>query len=601
MDLTLAPGALAEWPAAVFQSVVTSLLAVVFWAMYRRVQKEYLAWWAATWTLYAVRMGAILAFIGTERPIWLFWHQVLTGWTALALLGAAVAFSRPTEPLARWRWLALFPVAWSYVAIYQLDSFLLAAGPAVVFLSLATALAAAAFRYHTRRVASPAALFLTWALALWALHHLDYPFLRARGAWAPWGYYLDLLFQGGTAFGILVLVMEDYRLGLHSLSRLAAQVVRPERGQELIRGILTELCRLPGVNGAALFAPGKGGPGESPSQRRIVGVGSLSDRDASFLTRAATSGQISGRTDMVLRFPAPPDRRGADEGAMTWIPVPMPDGAWGGLAVAGGGRHGLVAVGDEYLVAMGQHLGTALTRADLDERLTARTRELEEVAALAVGQHEQERKRLSRELHDETAQALAAVRMRLALAKEELGEAASPTLDEAVEVLQVAIAGIRRVTSRLRPQVLDELGLVPALRALTREFGRTSGLQVSFEQGGPVTGLDAERELVMFRALQEGLSNVARHAPGSEARVFLSRQDGMIELRVEDQGAAAEQGEARTGDPGTEGATPAASEFGAGLTGMRERVAGVGGSVVFTRSSGGARLTVQVPTEEVPA
>ncbi|NNF26375.1 MAG: hypothetical protein HKN73_04020, partial [Gemmatimonadetes bacterium] len=464
MDLTLAPGALAEWPAAVFQSVVTSLLAGLFWATYRRVGKGYLAWWAGTWTLYAVRMGAILAFIATERPIWLFWHQVLTGWTALALLGAAVAFSRPSQPLGRWRWLALFPVAWSYLAIYQLDSFLLAAGPAVVFLSLATALAAAAFRYHIRRVASPAALFLTWTLALWALHHLDYPFLRARGAWAPWGYYLDLLFQGGTAFGILVLVMEDYRLGLHSLSRMAAQVVRPERGLELVRGILTELCRLPGVRGAALFAPDQDaqrlrdarGPtdslGPSDAHRRLVGVGSLESADASAFALAAEAAGLEGGTDAVFQFATPSHGLGTEDEATTWVPVPMPDGIRGGLAVSGGGRHGLVAVGDEYLLAMGQHLGTALTRADLDERLAARTRELEELAALAVGQHEQERKRLSRELHDETAQALAAVRMRLALAKEELGERASPTLDEAVEVLQDAIAGIRRVTSRLRPQ-----------------------------------------------------------------------------------------------------------------------------------------------------
>ena len=583
MDLTLPPGAFAEWPAAVFQSVVTSLLAVLFWTAYQRVGKGYLAWWVATWSLYAVRMGAILAFIGTERPIWLFWHQVLTGWTALALLGAAVAFSRPAEPLGRWRWLALFPVVWSYVAIYQLDSFMLAAGPAVVFLSLATALAALAFRYHTLRVASPAARFLTWALALWALHHLDYPFLRARGAWAPWGYYLDLLFQGGTAFGILILVLEDYRLGLYSLSRMAAQVVRPERGKELVRGILTELCRIPGVRGAALFAP------SAEAQQRIVAVGALDSEEEVRLSPDTEAAVGRGGGDTVLRFPDPLGKGAGEDDAMTWIPVPMPDGATGGLAVSGGARHGLVAVGDEYLLAMGQHVGTALTRADLDERLAARTHELEELAAIAIGQHEQERKRLSRELHDETAQALAAVRMRLALAKEELGVTASPTLDEAVEVLQDAIAGIRRVTSRLRPQVLDELGLLPALRALTREFGRSSGLQARFEQEGTVTGLTPESELVMFRALQEGLSNVARHAPGSDARVSLRQHGNVLELRIEDDGAVEDAA------PSHDAPTP--PEFGSGLAGMRERVAAVGGSVEFTRSERGACLTVSVPVK----
>ena len=95
MDLTLPPGLEAELPAALLQAVVTAALALLFWATYYRIPRDYIRWWCLTWTLYTVRMGAILAFFSTENVGWLFWHQVLTGWTAICLLGAALAFGRP--------------------------------------------------------------------------------------------------------------------------------------------------------------------------------------------------------------------------------------------------------------------------------------------------------------------------------------------------------------------------------------------------------------------------------------------------------------------------------------------------------------------------
>ncbi|HSM59506.1 MAG TPA: hypothetical protein VK849_01860, partial [Longimicrobiales bacterium] len=181
MDLSITDPSHTELAAAYLQLVVTLGLVAVCVELRRRYRKAYFGAWAVAWGLFGLRLGAIVSFLHTGRPAWLFWHQVTTGWTALALLWAALVFSRG----ARWRhwfWLLLlFPPVWSYVAIYRMDNFLLAAGPAVLFLSVATAWTAwAFFRYH-REVVSPAARFLAVVLALWALHHLDYPFLRARG------------------------------------------------------------------------------------------------------------------------------------------------------------------------------------------------------------------------------------------------------------------------------------------------------------------------------------------------------------------------------------------------------------------------------------
>jgi len=178
-----------ELAAALLQAAITAALAALCGFLFHRYRKPYFAWWSAAWTLYVLRLGAIISFLvaGPEHLGWLYWHQVATGWTALALLGAALVFSRGW----RWRWVYLpvflSPPAWSYVAIYRIDAFGWAAGPAVAFLSLATLWTGWVFLQYRRRVASSGAALLGIAFCLWSLHHLDYPFLRARGAWTPWG------------------------------------------------------------------------------------------------------------------------------------------------------------------------------------------------------------------------------------------------------------------------------------------------------------------------------------------------------------------------------------------------------------------------------
>jgi MFS family permease len=225
------PAARTEFAAALLQTAITAALALLCVFLYRRHGKPYFAWFAAAWGLYVVRLLAIGSFLATGVRGWLYVHQVVTGLTALALLWAALVFSRQLAWRGAYLLVALFPAVWSYVAIYRLDRFALAAGPMVAFLSLATGWAGVAFwRYH-RQVGSPGALLLGAALGLWALHHLDYPFLRARGAWSPWGYYLDIAFALAVGLGIMLLVMDDLRRGLGALSALSGDLQRaPQLG-----------------------------------------------------------------------------------------------------------------------------------------------------------------------------------------------------------------------------------------------------------------------------------------------------------------------------------------------------------------------------------
>ena len=129
------------------------------------------------------------------------------------------------------------------------------------------------YRYR-RRVASSGARLLAVAFALWGLHHLDYPFLRARGTWAPWGYYLDILFALAVGAGILLLVLDDLRRGLSALSALSGDLQRAGREPDVLAALLARPLTLPAVRGSALYLYEEGRP------RLVRGAGVYEGRRA---------------------------------------------------------------------------------------------------------------------------------------------------------------------------------------------------------------------------------------------------------------------------------------------------------------------------------
>src|SRR5690606_37858239 len=150
--------------------------------LHRRYRKPYFRWWAGGWGLYALRIGAIITFLETQNWGWLYLHQVITGWTALALLAAALTFASPRKLDSRWLLpAALVPVAWAWVAIFVLQSFTLAASITVAMLAAVTTWTGIAFLRYRRRTGSSAARLVGVTFLLWGLHHLDYPILRAQG------------------------------------------------------------------------------------------------------------------------------------------------------------------------------------------------------------------------------------------------------------------------------------------------------------------------------------------------------------------------------------------------------------------------------------
>ena len=222
------------------------------------------------------------------------------------------------------------------------------------------------------------------------------------------------------------------------------------------------------------------------------------------------------------------------------------------------------------------------TRAALAVHLSERVAR-ETVDAILAAQ-ESERSRIARELHDETGSALTAVLLGLAAIE---GAATLPEARHASaalrETARSALESVGRLAFALRPAVLDEFGLVPALKGLGGGLEELGGPKVAFEIDLPAgVRLPADLETSLFRITQEALTNVVKHAEATTARVILTCQKRTLLLAVEDDGR---------------GFSPAhAKQDGFGLVGVRERVASLNGALDIQSSCGaGSRLTIEVP------
>lgn len=199
---------------------------------------------------------------------------------------------------------------------------------------------------------------------------------------------------------------------------------------------------------------------------------------------------------------------------------------------------------------------------------------------------EEERRRWARELHDETLQEMAALRVMLSSARRAEDPARwRATLDDASELLGGAIHNLRSLITDLRPAALDDLGLAAALEALTERLQRQYALKIEFDHetaGG--LRLDGELEAAAYRLVQEALNNVGKHARAGRAQVTL-RVDDAVNLEIRDDGR---------------GFDFANAERGFGLHGMEERVAALQGTIDVTSATGsGTTVSVRLPLHRV--
>lgn len=201
---------------------------------------------------------------------------------------------------------------------------------------------------------------------------------------------------------------------------------------------------------------------------------------------------------------------------------------------------------------------------------------------------EEERRRISRELHDETGQALMVLRFHLEmLAGDAQTNEHQSKVQEALELLDRTIEGLRRTIARLSPRVLEELGLVAAIRRQVQLLARRTGIKPRLNLPQELAGLDHDLEVALYRSVQEALHNVAKHSQASHLILRLIPSANRITLQVEDDGIGF--------------STRAAHQRGFGLTGMRERAVALGGSMRLRSEAGkGTQIRIVLPTAAEP-
>jgi PAS domain S-box-containing protein len=251
----------------------------------------------------------------------------------------------------------------------------------------------------------------------------------------------------------------------------------------------------------------------------------------------------------------------------------------------------------ETIDVAGEKCSVGVLRDITDQRNAQEARKLAEaerghLLEQLLESEDEERRRIARELHDTTAQHLAATKMNLTRLRAATGDwpaAQGQALNESLALIEKSVEEIRTLTYLLHPPLLDELGLAGAARDYAAGFAQRSGLRVSVDVEGFSGRLPATMELALFRVVQESLANVHRHSGSDCARIRLERDAEEVRLEIQDNGRG----------------VPAGARAGVGLAGMRERLRQLGGGLEIESDAEGttvlASLTLGEPGKEIGA
>jgi signal transduction histidine kinase len=351
------------------------------------------------------------------------------------------------------------------------------------------------------------------------------------------------------------------------LDRLLDLVAR--RLRELLDARLVTVL-LPAGIGELRFAAVAGEGGEELLRQSITGAGSKSGR---VLERGR-----SERVDSVLDDPDVDHEVTRLIGARSglWVPLLVRGRPIGVLAAHDKLGEDVRFTDGDVRVAEAFATRAALA-VDLSERIAR------DSLRRVVETQELERRRLARELHDETGQALASILLGLKALDEKTDDAGARTsIEELRELVVATLQDVRRLAVELRPSALDDFGLVAALERLADSFAEQSGISVDFQAALADERLPDEAETALYRIVQESLTNVVKHAQARRVSILLTRADGVVKAVVEDDG--------RGFDP------ERATDSGYGLIGMRERLALLGGRLeIESARDAGTTVAAEVP------
>jgi signal transduction histidine kinase len=370
---------------------------------------------------------------------------------------------------------------------------------------------------------------------------------------------------------------------LESLEEITAAMASEVETSRLLALIVGRFRELVDARLAAIIVPGAEDTlqvAAADGEEADALVGFRLARDRSKAGRVFQQG-ASVRVDSLLDDPDVdpelPRRAGARAGL--WVPL-LTRGQAMGVLIALDRQEPDPRFTDGDLRLAETFAARAAVAVDLSRRVTRET------VQRIVEAQELERRRLSRELHDETGQALTSILLGLKTLEETSGK---PEFPKAIGQLRELVVGtlqdVRRLALELRPKALDDFGLVPALERLTSTFAEQTGIAVELEARLPEARLPSEVETVLYRVVQEALTNVVKHAHAEHVSILLSHRDGRIAALIEDDGRGFAPHMLKT-----------AEQTGLGLLGIRERVSLLNGQVTLeSTQDSGTTILVEVP------
>jgi signal transduction histidine kinase len=238
---------------------------------------------------------------------------------------------------------------------------------------------------------------------------------------------------------------------------------------------------------------------------------------------------------------------------------------------------------EEALKKSERHYGQLLERSgQMQEQLRRLSRQL-------LSAQEEERKKISRELHDVIAQTLTTINVRLAALKKEAAlntKGLERSIARTQQLVEHSVDIVHRFARELRPTVLDDLGLIPALHTYMKSFKEQTGIHVSLSAFAELEQVNGDKRTVLYRVAQEALTNVARHAQASHAEVRIQRLNGAVCMKIKDNGRGFQEARVLRAQTGNR----------LGLLGMKERLEMVGGDFAVTSAPGkGTTVLAQIP------
>jgi PAS domain S-box-containing protein len=244
----------------------------------------------------------------------------------------------------------------------------------------------------------------------------------------------------------------------------------------------------------------------------------------------------------------------------------------------------------QLLLTIGNHIGVVIENAMLMDSLKHHERDLQILSSEIIKAQEEERKRISRELHDEASQALVAAKINLEMIEKRLPpdlEEVATSLAETSSLLVRTLENLRRLARDLRPSILDDLGLIPTLRWYTESYAKRLGIPITFKAVALDKRLDFEIETVIYRIVQEALTNIAKYAQAKEVSISLNKKNATLITTIEDNGKGFAQATSVLGEHYSQGS---------GILGMKERVNNLGGHFQIESKQGkGTKLLAEIP------